>query len=571
MVFYKRQLCVRTVSEELVAKNGAEAKRAVGMGVFARLRHFIRVATVAASLGLSVVGVAEARGQVLASVDAVRIGTYDDFTRVVMHVNVPLSPKLLTLSNPDRLIVDLPRMGWNMPRPSGVVNSRLVQSYRFGLLTPSVSRLVFNLSGPAQIMDFKISPLVGKVGYELDIRLKEPTLEYRPFDRYRTAKVDRQPKASGLPVAPVVDDVTRETFRKRRFDPQTAEYGALGALFAGMRNDGVVPTPAPAPTPAPVLKPIPTPAHPPQDVLAEIAGLATETTRPLPESGQLVVTAPVEAAPKDAPKTITPDKGRNVTVMAMTAPLGILKQEKVVDLPRHKPRRKPFRIVIDPGHGGRDPGAGENVGFREASAVLAFSEELMALLEADPEYKAYATRRSDRYVALPDRVSFAREKNASLFISIHADWFHDEEVGGAGAYMLSEKDSMRSIDELFDQEDAGKVAGIDIAKEREDVVRVLLDLERRETQIGSRLFAELVRDKLSLVTPVKRNFVRHNNFHVLKAPDMPSVLLELGFMSNPDDLKRLTSAKWRKSAAKALKEAIDAWRIERGTRELALR
>jgi len=525
------------------------------MGAFAGLLRLIRVVALAAFTGLCLVGTAQARGSVLASVDAVRIGTYDDYTRVVMHVNVPLSPKLLTLSNPDRLIIDLPRMGWNMPRPSGAVNSRLINSYRFGLLNPGVSRLVFNLSGPAQIMDFKISPLIGKVGYELDIRLMEPSQEYRPFDRYRTAKKGDRPETRGLPVAPVVDEPTREAFRQRSFDPQTAEYGALGALFAGMGS---------------AIEVAPEPARPSRDVSSEVAGLAARTARPLPVP-ERPAAAPVTAAPKDRPRTMKVGEGDKVTVMAMTAPLGILKQEKAVEPPRRKPRRKPFRIVIDPGHGGRDPGAGEGVGLREANTVLAFSEELMALLEADPEYKAYATRRSDRFVALPDRVAFARDKRASLFISIHADWFHDADVGGAGAYMLSEKDSMRSIDELFDQEDAGKVAGIDIAKEREDVVRVLLDLERRETQIGSRLFAEMIRDKLSLVTPVKRNFVKHNNFHVLKAPDMPSVLLELGFMSNPDDLKRLTSAKWRKQTAKALKEAIDAWRIERGTREIALR
>ncbi len=539
------------------------------MGAFAGLRQLIRVVAVAAFAGLSVIGTAEARGQVLASVDAVRIGTYDDFTRVVMHVNVPLSPKLLTLSAPDRLIIDLPRMGWNMPRPSGAVNSRLVQSYRFGLLTPSVSRLVFNLSGPAQIMDFKITPLVGKVGYELDIRLKEPTLEYRPFDRYRTAEEKLNRETDGLPVAPVVDDTTREAFRKRRFDPRTAEYGALGALFGGSAL--VAERPKQLPPASPSLSRA--------EVAAEVAALVERTERPVVKSVAkprritvAPVTKPRQVAPlKDVPKAREISEGDAVTVMAMTAPLGILKQEKAVEPPRRKPRRKPFRIVIDPGHGGRDPGAGEYVGLREASAVLAFSEELMALLEADPEYEAFATRRTDRFVALPDRVSFAREKKANLFISIHADWFDDATVGGAGAYMLSEKDSMRSIDELFKQEDTGKIAGIDIRKEREDVVRVLLDLERRETQIGSRLFAEMVRDKLSLVTPVKRNFVRHNNFHVLKAPDMPSVLLELGFMSNPEDLKRLTSAKWRKKTAKALKEAIDAWRIERGTREMALR
>ena len=531
------------------------------MSVFAGLRRVIRVVAVAAVFGLSFGQGVHARGPVIASVDAVKIGTYDDFTRVVMHVNVPLSPKLFTLSGPDRLIIDLPRIGWNMPSPSGTVNSRLIHSYRFGLLTPSVSRLVFNLTGPAQIVDFKVTPLVGKVGYELDIRLAPPV--FRPFDRYRlannqTVRADGTPipgAPGALPEAPVVDDSMRAAFRKRSFDPETAEYGALGALF-GEQNEEIAAAPEPAESPAAISQ--------------EIVELLSRTARPLDPVEEIVVVSTPDTAVPLAPTVRREKRDDKVTVMAMAIPGDVVPPKTIGKSPR-KSGHKPFRIVIDPGHGGHDPGAGELVGLREASAVLAFSEELMALLEADPEYLPFATRRSNKYVSLPDRVSFAREKQASLFISIHADWFDDASVGGAGAYMLSEEDSIRSIDELVTKKRARKVAGIDIRKEREDVVRVLLDLERRETQIGSRLFAEMVRDKLSLVTPVKRNFVKHNNFHVLKAPDMPSVLLELGFMSNPEDLKRLTSAEWRKTAAMALKEAIDAWRIERSAREIASR
>ncbi len=550
------------------------------MGVFAGLRQMIRSVAVAAGIALCASQGAEARGPVLASVDAVKIGTYDNFTRVVMHVSVPLSPKLFTLSGPDRLIIDLPRIGWNMPRPSGAVRSRLIHSYRFGLLTPNVSRLVFNLNGPAQIVDFKVTPLVGKVGYELDIRLGEPVP--RPFDRYRlahnqTVRADGTPipgaDRAALPEAPVVDDETRNTFRQRSFNPQTAEYGALSALFAD--NSPTNPEP----------KPVAEPEKTAGQIAAEITEMLTRPARiadvdaaeAKTVEAKIAETDIAEAAPQAAAvATVEPSSApgiapsSKVTVMAMAAPTVLLPPEKAIRK-SEKPRRKPFRIVIDPGHGGHDPGAVTPVGLHESDAVLSFSEVLMALLEADPHYKAYATRRHDHFVELPDRVTFAREKQADLFISIHADWFDDPAVGGAGAFMLSEEDSIRSIDELVTKKRAEKIAGIDIREEREDVVRVLLDLERRETQVGSRLFAELVRDKLSLVTPVKRNFVKHNNFHVLKAPDMPSVLLELGFMSNPDDLKRLTSAEWRKTTAVALKEAIDAWRIEHSAREIASR
>ena len=538
------------------------------MSAFAGLCRVIRVVAVAAVFALSEGQGAEARGPVIASVDAVKVGTYDDFTRVVMHVNVPVSPKLFTLDGPDRLIIDLPRIDWRMPHLTGLVRSRLIHSYRFGLLTPSVSRLVFNLNGPAQIVDFDVTPLVGKVGYELDIRLREPVS--RPFDRYRLAH-NQTTRADGtlipgansdaLPAAPIVDEDTRDTFRQRRFDPATAEYGALGALFAGA--DAAPAEPEKPATPAAPSR------SPEEDIAEQVAALLSRPApaRPAP------LEKPVEATPSEAAPAPAPAEAADkVSVMAMAAPSVLSAPAEAAAIPpRRQQRREPFRIVIDPGHGGRDPGAGTLVGFHEADAVLAFSEELMALLEADPNYDAFATRRTDDFVELPDRVTFAREKRANLFISIHADWFDDPTVGGAGAYMMSEEDSIRSIDELVTQRSAETVAGVAIQEEREDVVRVLLDLERRETQIGSRRFAEMVRDTLSLVTPVKRHFVKHNNFHVLKAPDMPSVLLELGFMSNPEDLERLTSVEWRRKAAVAMKEAIDAWRIERSAREIASR
>ena len=543
------------------------------MGAFAGLRRrlgrAIRCIAVAALAGTGAVQEGGARGPVVASVDTVRIGTYDDFTRVLMHVSVPVSPKLYTLSGPDRLIVDLPRIDWRMPRLTGAVRSRLIHRYSYGLHSPSVSRLVFYLNGPAQIVDFDVAPLLDKVGYELDIRLTEP--DFRPFDRYRLAngqkfRADGTPVPGAdhgaLPEAPVVDEDTRETFRSRHFDPRTAEYGALGALFAAVED-------------AP---------EGPSDALPEDEEIEIVIADPLvpeprgageaPEGGfpDALAEAPGAAA-SPQPRAGPDGKGDKVALMAKAAPNVLAPDGDPIVEPKRPGRasRRPFRVVIDPGHGGRDPGAGTQIGLREASAVLAFSEELMALLEADPNYRAFATRRTDTFVELPDRVRFAREKQANLFISIHADWFDDPGIGGAGAYMLSEEDSIRSIDELVTKKRASKVAGIDIRKEREDVVRVLLDLERRETQVGSRLFAEMVRDKLAEVTPLKRNFMRHDNFHVLKAPDMPSVLLELGFMSNPEDRERLASPEWRRTTAAALKKAIDAWRIERGNRELASR
>ena len=520
---------------------------------------------------------AQVRGPAYAAVQGVKIGTYDDFTRLLLRVNVPVAPQLFTLTNPDRLVIDMPRLGWQIPKPSGLVKSRLVKGYRFGLAAPNVSRLVFALSGPAQIVDYKMKPIMGQLGFEMDIALAEgpPALSRAeataPSGASPGAPVvvygDRS-RAAVLPNAPVVDTSTRQAFRDRRFDPATADHDALGALIAGLNKGKAAPEPKVARV-APQRQEVVTvvsPAKPAAPV--EVAPPVAVT--PASESVIAKVAPPAPAAPK-LEKTAKEETSSRIKFTSMIAALGPkLKPTPEAKPKRVAPRRRPVTIVIDPGHGGKDPGAGETVGLREASTVLAFSEELMALLESDPNYRAYATRRTDTFVELPDRVEFARDKNASLFISIHADWFSDPSVGGAGVFMLSEEDSIRSTAKLVaNGED--KIAGIEVQKEREDVVRVLLDLSRRETQIWSRRFADMVREELALVTPLKRNFVKHNNFHVLKAPDMPSVLLELGYMSNEDDRERLTSAAWRKEAAKALKAAIDKWRIERGTREIALR
>ncbi len=475
-----------------------------------------------------------------ASVQAVRIGTYDDFTRMVLRTNIPVRPKLFILEKPHRLVIDLPQIGWEIPRPSGRVESRLVRDFRFGIISPGVSRVIFSLSGPAQISTFKSVRAEDGKGYVLDILLKEG--RSAPVTA-GLSRIDKPMVAYGKRrTAPTVDKRTRQEFRNRQFDPGNAEYDALGELLAGLGGDAGGGVAAESGASVPPKR-------------SQTLALATKIDPPaikMPRSPRVI----------EPPKTAEPETG----IETLTAALGARLTKPVPQ----KTRRRPLRIVIDPGHGGHDPGTGKHVEHRESDLVLAFTNTLLELLQADPDYVSFATRTGDKFVELPDRVAFARDKKADLFISIHADWFKDPDVSGAGAYMLSEEASIRSTEKFVNNRE-GKIAGIDLNAEREDVVRVLLDLSRRETQIGSRRFAELVRGSLAEVTPVKRNFVKQNSFHVLKAPDMPSVLLELGFMSNADDLERLTSPKWRRTTAAALKDAIDAWRVERFAKDFAPR
>jgi len=222
-------------------------------------------------------------------------------------------------------------------------------------------------------------------------------------------------------------------------------------------------------------------------------------------------------------------------------------------------------VVLDPGHGGVDPGTMSAGGTTEKDVVLAFAKTLKARLEADGRYKIYLTREDDTFLALRERVEFAKQKGASLFLSIHADAFpqHVAEASGATVYTLSEQASDDEAKELAAKENfSDAIAGVDLPSQSdEEVANILIDLAQRETQNRSVIFAK------SVVGELKGNLhtkaLKSAGFRVLKAPDVPSVLLELGFLSNPDDEKELKDDTWRAAMAKSVEAAIDGYFTKR--------
>jgi N-acetylmuramoyl-L-alanine amidase len=220
-------------------------------------------------------------------------------------------------------------------------------------------------------------------------------------------------------------------------------------------------------------------------------------------------------------------------------------------------------IVIDPGHGGIDPGAHGAGGIKEKNVVLDFAKVLDEKLLATGRYRVMMTRDDDTYVSLDDRVKFARDHQARLFISIHADslsWpYHDDaSIRGATVYTLSADASDAEAARLAEQENRSDIiAGVDLTREPDAVAGILIDLARRETHVFSmRLARELVHDASDVMRLNKRP-LRSAGFVVLKAPDVPSVLVELGYMSNKDDLAHLTSPAWRDKASAAMARAVD--------------
>jgi N-acetylmuramoyl-L-alanine amidase len=223
-------------------------------------------------------------------------------------------------------------------------------------------------------------------------------------------------------------------------------------------------------------------------------------------------------------------------------------------------------IVLDPGHGGIDNGTKAASGETEKSIVLDFALLLRDKIEKAGKYHVVMTRTDDTFVALADRVAFARAQQAALFISIHADALPKGEgdAQGASVYTLSETASDAEAARLAETENrADVIAGVDLTSEPGDVADILIDLAQRETKTFSVQFARGVIDSMRTVTRMHKNSLKSAGFRVLKAPDIPSVLIELGYVSNRQDIKSLTSPDWREHTTDSIAQAIDRFFVTR--------
>lgn len=235
------------------------------------------------------------------------------------------------------------------------------------------------------------------------------------------------------------------------------------------------------------------------------------------------------------------------------------------DVPSAKPVTNARKIVvIDAGHGGVDPGALGGLGTREKNVTLAFAKSLGEALKSTGRYEVHLTRDTDIFIELRERVAIARRHNADLFISVHADSIERRDVRGASVYTLSEKASDAEAARLARKEnDADVIAGVNLGGDSDEVRDILIDLAQRETKNLSVRFAQTVIPKMSEVTKILRNTHRFAGFRVLKAPDVPSVLIELGFLTNSDDELSLTSSTWRRKTSQAIARGVDAYFAER--------
>jgi N-acetylmuramoyl-L-alanine amidase len=239
-----------------------------------------------------------------------------------------------------------------------------------------------------------------------------------------------------------------------------------------------------------------------------------------------------------------------------TAPRGTPRSRSKV-----APARRMMTVAIDAGHGGEDPGAIGRGGTREKDVVLAIARELGDLIGRNPEMRPYMIRDGDYFVPLSTRVQKARRVQADLFVSIHADAFVERDARGASVYVLSERGASSTAARLLagSENRSDLIGGVDLGRRNREVAQVLLDLSttdqmRQSTRLGGIVLAELRR-----VGRLHKPEVERAGFAVLRAPDIPSILVETAFISNPKEEHRLADPRYQRTVARAIFQGLEAY------------
>jgi N-acetylmuramoyl-L-alanine amidase len=298
-------------------------------------------------------------------------------------------------------------------------------------------------------------------------------------------------------------------------------------------------------------------------------------TESRPELRPTIANNPPASGPAAVPQVVvtpqavvTPPQVAVAPQAAVTPPAAVTPQAAAAPKPLPKPAAPPDArpvVVIDPGHGGIDNGT-QSGDETEKDLVLGFGMALRDRLEKSGKYRVVMTRTDDTFIPLGDRVRIAHDQSAALFVSIHADALPPGEGDAQGAtiYTLSDKASDAEAERLAEAENrADAIGGVNLTEEPTEVADILIDLARRETRTFSNRFARLLMSDMKSTVRMHKHPLKSAGFKVLKAPDVPSVLVELGYVSNKSDLEHLVSETWRDRTVGAMAQAIDLFLAKR--------
>jgi N-acetylmuramoyl-L-alanine amidase len=441
-----------------------------------------------------------------ADVVNIRLGVHPDRTRVVLDLSAPAAYRVEPQTDPLRVVIALDDAGFRLTSDEPPAGHGLIKAIRIEQAAGTGSRLILELAGPARVRQSQMlqasESAPARIFFDLQPGQMDEiaaAISKNPILPASTDKPKPDPQPAISHPLMVANDAKADRMTAAEFPVQIASTEAVAIPGA---------TEAAADWPLPPTKP--------DDSAEDMAG-----------TDVAVVTVPALEPPG---KPVAGDDARIPT------------------------------IVLDAGHGGKDPGAVGPNGTMEKDVNLQMAKQLKALLEATGHYKVVLTRTDDRLLPLRQRIEIARAAKADLFISIHADHNEKTNLRGASVYTLSETASDAEAAAVAARENKdGVITGVDLTSQSAMVTSILIDLAQRETKNLSARFASLLTDQLAERTLVLRDSHRFAGFVVLKALDVPSVLLELGYLSNRDDEAALGSKRHRRVVAKAIRDAIDRY------------
>ena len=433
-----------------------------------------------------------------AQILAVRVWPAADYTRVTLENDSDLKATHFVVKDPERLVVDVEGIDLNGALKSLVAkiqsNDPYIRQVRVGQSRPNVVRLVFDLKEEIKPQVFTLSP-VGEYKHRLI------------FDLYPVAPVD--------PIAALIE---------------RGEWGRPGSdERLPLADSRIEQRPAP------------------RDVVPG--------REPGRDADQVAKDA-LRDDMRDAPRELPRDTARDTARESKTDQ----RRDAMRDYPRVEPApvTRMITIVIDPGHGGEDPGAVGRNGSREKDVVLAIARRLKAKIEQQPNMRVMLTRDADYFVPLHVRVQKARKVQADLFMSIHADAFVEATARGSSVFVLSEKGATSTAARwLANKENsADLIGGVNIKTQDRQLASVLLDLSTTAQINDSMKLARAVLGEIGGINKLHKGAVEQAGFAVLKAPDIPSILIETAFISNPEEEAKLGDDAYQDQMADAVMKGI---------------
>ena len=570
----------------------------------------LRCRALALTTAVLLVGIASAAAAELTLL-GVRFGEHAKKTRVVFDLSGPIRYSAFTLSAPNRVVVDMrsvvSRIGDRKRARTG-----FVLGYRFGKSSENASRLVLDVAGPVRIDRSFLLPPDDQYGHRLVIDIRKSRVQPAAAVQPKSAKPNhgslrpktplplrnpnRRPQPHVIATAPgaasgraigakkttsaepsLLGVRFGEHSEKTRIVFDLSALTAFNAVALGDPDRVVIDM-------RPMTSRI---ANTQKATSGLVLGYRfsklsqTESRLVLNLAGPVRIEQSFLLPPDDSyghrlvidirksPVQVAKAVRRSEVSVPVTAPPNPVErtrrtsQSAAVPLPIPHPFRRHRRllsVVIDPGHGGNDPGTIGVNGVYEKNITLRFAQALRTAFNNKGGYRVSLTRGNDVYVRLRDRIAIAREVSADLFISLHADSLGDSSIRGASVYTLSETASDNEAAALAAKENRSDIiAGVDLTSQNDDVTSILIDLTQRETMNRSARYANQVLTEIRKSARVLRKSHRFGGFAVLKAPDVPSVLVELGYLSNPRDVRFLSSMKGRAVIVGAIVRATEAF------------